>query len=70
MSQEHCLSEAFTVGTGISFSIYQTKQKNVLLLSSMYPNLDTFENKKIQETVNFYNHTKYGVDVIDQMVRK
>ena len=37
----------------------------------MHPILNTLENKKkIQETVNFYNHTKYGVDVIDQMVRK
>ena len=37
----------------------------------MHPDSDTLENKKkIPETVNLYNHTNYGLDVIDQMARK
>ena len=37
----------------------------------MCPDLDTLENKKkTSETVNFYKHTKYPRDVIDQMTRK
>ena len=44
---------------------------NVVLLSSLHQNVDIRKNpKKIPETVEFYNVTKFGVDVIDQMARR
>ena len=43
----------------------------MLLLSSLYQNVDIRENpKKIPETVEFYNVTKFRVDVIDKMARR
>lgn len=56
----------------ISLTSYQGKKnKNVLLLSTLHPTLEIGSNdKKTPEVVNFYNTTKYGVDVLDQMSRK
>src|SRR5882757_9199035 len=47
------------------------KNKNVVLFSTLHPTetLDNTEKKKL-ETVQFYNSTKFGVDVLDQMARK
>lgn len=44
------------------------KGKNVLLLSSLHHD-DTIENgeKKLPEIIDFYNMTKGGVDVVDQL---
>jgi len=56
-----------------SLTSYQGKtKKNVLILSSMHSGCDINEEseKKIPETVEFYNNTKAGVDTIDQMCRK
>lgn len=55
----------------ISLTSYQAKRsKNVCILSSMhkFPTIDEGQ-KKLPETVKFYNNTKYGVDVLDQMAR-
>lgn len=52
--------------------IYQGKKnKHVLILSTMHPDfLIGTDSKKKPETIRFYNDTKYGVDVVDQMARK
>lgn len=57
---------------GITLTSYQCKKnKNVLLLSSLHENLNVSENeKKTPEVIQYYNSTKYGVDVLDQMSRK
>ena len=44
--------------------------KNVVLLSSLHQTVGIRNNpKKTPETVEFYNATKFGVDVFDQMAR-
>jgi Transposase IS4 len=47
------------------------KNKNVVLFSTLHPKvtIDNIEKKK-PETVQFYNSTNFGVDVLDQMARK
>ena len=57
---------------GTSLTVYQRKnKKNVVLLRSMHRDIRTGNDKKSKpETVSFYNSTKYGVDVVDQMCRK
>ncbi|XP_054718548.1 piggyBac transposable element-derived protein 4-like [Uloborus diversus] len=57
----------------ITMTVYQGKQKkNVILLSSLHPtvHIGTNNKKMLPETVSFYNTTKCGVDVADQMARK
>ncbi|KAF2897746.1 hypothetical protein ILUMI_08428 [Ignelater luminosus] len=54
-------------------TVYQAKpNKNVLLLSTLHTSvtINTDQKKKKPETVLYYNDTKYGVDVADQMARK
>ena len=42
--------------------------KNVLLLSTLHSTIDIETNrKKLPETVQFYNKTKCGVDILDRM---
>ncbi len=56
-----------------TLTVYQGKKhKNVLVLSSLHPTVDVDNNdpKKLPETISFYNSTKFGVDVADQMARK
>lgn len=55
-----------------SLTIYKSKpNKKVLLLSLKHPCVAIEKDSKcIPETIKFYNATKYGVDVLDQMVRK
>ncbi|GFX87906.1 DDE_Tnp_1_7 domain-containing protein [Trichonephila clavipes] len=57
----------------ITLTVYQGKTiENVLLLSSLHPTVDIGNNysKKLPETISFYNSTKFGVDIADQMARK
>ncbi|CAH2089749.1 unnamed protein product [Euphydryas editha] len=53
-------------------TIYKSKpRKKVLLLSSKHKSVKIASNRKrTPETVSFYNKTKFGVDVLDQMARK
>ncbi|KAJ8894099.1 hypothetical protein PR048_006709 [Dryococelus australis] len=45
--------------------------KNVILLSSLHLSVNIAENeKKTPETIQYYNATKFGVDIMDQMRRK
>lgn len=55
-----------------SLTIYKSKpNKKVLLLSSKHTSISIEKNgKRIPETIRFYNSTKYGVDMTDQMARK
>jgi CO dehydrogenase/acetyl-CoA synthase gamma subunit (corrinoid Fe-S protein) len=42
--------------------------RNVVLLSSMHQSVDIGNDAtKRPETITFYNATKFGVDVVDQM---
>ncbi|XP_058873952.1 piggyBac transposable element-derived protein 4-like [Acipenser ruthenus] len=55
-----------------TLTVYKCKpRKNVIILSSRHTSvaIGTVDKKK-PETVDFYNDTKHGVDVIDQMVRQ
>ena len=54
-----------------TLTVYQAKtSKNVLLLSNLHNSVLCSDNrKKTPETVDFYNHTKFGVDVLDQKAR-
>ncbi|CAK6973186.1 piggyBac transposable element-derived protein 4-like [Scomber scombrus] len=54
-----------------TLTIYQGKpRKNVALLSSMHQSVSIGSDpKKKPETVSFYNSTKFGVDVLDEMAR-
>lgn len=54
-----------------TLTVYQGKpSKNVLLLSTVHSTVGIGEGtKQIPETVSYYNSTKYGVDVVDQMAR-
>lgn len=61
----------FRTDNDITLTDYQGKKnKNVLLLSSLH-NSVSIENseKKKPETITYYNQTKYGVDIVDQMIR-
>ena len=43
----------------------------VLFLSTKYTGMQVGDNYKfVPETIAFYNKTKFGVDVVDQMARK
>ena len=55
-----------------TLTVYKCKpNKNVVLLSSLHQSVGVASNpKKTPETIEFYNSTKYGVDVVDQMARK
>jgi hypothetical protein len=55
-----------------TLTIYKSKaKKKVLLLSSKHKAVKVEKvGKCLPETVLFYNKTKYGVDMIDQMARK
>ena len=55
----------------LTLTVYQAKpSKNVLLLSSVHTDVSISTGpKKLPETIEYYNQTKYGVDVIDQMAR-
>ena len=51
--------------------MYQGKpRKNVCILGTVYAGVDTFSGAKAKpESVMYYNNTKYGEDVPDQMAR-
>lgn len=55
-----------------TLTLYQGKRnKSVSILSSLHKSVKiTKSAKKKPETIQFYNQTKYGVDVADQMAKK
>ena len=65
-------SEIFSSPSGCSLTIYKAKKKKVVcILSSMHRNvnIDQCRKKKLPETIQYYNKSKVGVDVLDQMAR-
>ena len=55
-----------------TLTIYKSKpRKNVMILSTKHKSVKTKNNrKKTPETISYYNKTKFGVDMVDQMARK
>ena len=65
-------SEIFSSPSGCSLTIYKAKKtKVVCILSSMHRNvnIDQCHKKKLPETIQYYNKSEVGVDVLDQMAR-
>ena len=57
---------------GCTFTVYQVKTKNILLLSTMSSStidIDNGQNSK-PETIKFHNSAKFGVNVVDQRAKK
>ncbi|GFT01960.1 DDE_Tnp_1_7 domain-containing protein [Trichonephila clavipes] len=57
----------------ITLTVYQVKtRKNFLLLNSLHPIVNIGNNppKRLLETISFYNSTKFGANITDQMARK
>lgn len=55
-----------------TLTVYKSKpNKKVLVLSTKHKHVKIDKtNKRLPETVSFYNNTKFGVDITDQMARK
>ncbi|CAK9828056.1 hypothetical protein ANTRET_LOCUS5646 [Anthophora retusa] len=64
--------ELHQIHTNSTLTVYKSKPKvKVLLLSIKHRNIQIEDNcKRVPETVTFYNKTKFGVDVADQVARK
>ncbi|XP_068250733.1 piggyBac transposable element-derived protein 4-like [Palaemon carinicauda] len=54
-----------------TLTVYQCKKnKNVLLLSTVHKKVEIGNDSKITpDTISYYNNSKFGVDVVDQMAR-
>ena len=65
-------SSKFYKSNYITLTVYKSKpKKKVLVLSSKHNSIEIEKSsKRIPETIRFYNSTKFGVDVADQMARK
>ncbi|KAJ8887623.1 hypothetical protein PR048_013840 [Dryococelus australis] len=54
-----------------TLTVYQGKfNNNVILLSSLHPSVNIAANEETPETIQYYNFTQFGVDMMDQMARK
>ena len=70
--RQRSFSKLMKTGDMATLIVYQGKpKKNVWTLSFLHMSVELGESqKKTPETVEFYNKTKCGVDVVDQMVRQ
>ena len=70
--QQHSFSKLMKAGAMITLTVHQGKsKKNVCVLSFLHMSVELGESeKKTTKTVEFYNKTKCGVDVADQMMRQ
>ena len=72
--QETTIFKTTTAPTSVTLTCYQSKKaKSVIIQSTFHPDVRiSSENntKKKPETFLFYNKTKAGEDVVDQMTRK
>ena len=70
--RQHYSGKLIKAGDISTLTVYQGKpKKNVCVLSFLHMSVEVGESeKKISETVGFYNKTKCAVDVADQMVRQ
>ena len=71
MKEDLYTTKVFKHG-GCTLTVYQAKTtKNVFLLTTMHFIVDTDDDRKSKpESVKFYNFTKFGADVVNQMARK
>ncbi|OAD55272.1 hypothetical protein WN48_04914 [Eufriesea mexicana] len=55
-----------------TLTIYKSKpRKKVMILSTKHKSVKTKNNrKKTPETITYYNKSKFGIDMVDQMARK
>ena len=67
-----CFSTIVYKSNNCTLTIYKTKpSKKVIILSTKHKYVKiNNDRKRIPETVAYYNKTKFGVDVTDQMARK
>ena len=70
--RQRSFSKLMKAGDMATLTVYQGKpKKNVCVLSFLHMSVELGESEeKTPETVEFYNKTKGGVDVADQMVRQ
>ena len=57
----------------VTLTLYKCKpNKAVLIMSSLHSTcrVDESHKKRLPETISYYNKTKHGVDVCDQMIRQ
>ena len=65
-------SEIFSSPSNCSLTVYKAKKKKIVcILSSTHKHVkvDESHKKKLPETVQYYNKSKVGVDVLNQMAR-
>ena len=65
-------SEIFSSPFDYSSTVYKAKKKKIVcILSSTHKHvkIDESHKKKLPETAQYYNKSKVGVDVLDQMAR-
>ena len=65
-------SQIFSSPSDCSLTVYKAKKKKIVcILSSTHKHVkvDEGHKKKLPETVQYYNKSKVGVDVLDQMAR-
>ena len=71
---ETTIFKTTTASTSVTLTCYQYKKaKSVIILSTLHVDVgisSKYNAKKKPKTVLFYNKTKAGVDVIDQMTKK
>ena len=63
-------SQIFSSPSDCSLTVYKAKKKKIVcMLSSTHKHVkvDESHKKKLPETVQYYNKSKVGVDVLDQM---
>lgn len=72
IAKENLYSTQVMKSGSATMTVYQCKpNRNVIIMSTMHPDVQLNKgDKKKPEMVEFYNETKPGVDVVDQMARK
>ncbi|XP_071746951.1 piggyBac transposable element-derived protein 4-like [Lepeophtheirus salmonis] len=70
-TKQALFSSLIFVNSGKTLTFYQGKKnKNVLILSSVHKSVKVLDvRKRLPESIQYYNETKYGVDILDQMAR-
>nr|XP_040566409.1 piggyBac transposable element-derived protein 4-like [Lepeophtheirus salmonis] len=68
-TKQALFSSFIFVNSGKTLTSYQGKKK-VLILSSVHKSVKVLDvRKRLPESIQYYNETKYGVDILDQMTR-
>ncbi|CAH2103893.1 unnamed protein product [Euphydryas editha] len=64
------LEKGIILLTLLSYCSQESVKKKVLMLSTMHDSLDEDNESFLPEIIAFYNKTKCGVDVFDQLSKK